>query len=33
MQHEVLLVGLNHRTAAVGVREAVAFGDEQILHE
>jgi glutamyl-tRNA reductase len=30
MQHEVLIVGLNHRTAAVGVREAVAFGDEQI---
>jgi glutamyl-tRNA reductase len=30
MQHEVLIVGLNHRTAAVGVREAVAFADEQI---
>jgi glutamyl-tRNA reductase len=30
MQHEVLIVGLNHRTAEVGVREAVAFGDEQI---
>jgi len=30
MQHEVLIVGLNHRTAAVGVREVVAFADEQI---
>ena len=30
MQHEVLIVGLNHRTATVGVREAVAFADDQI---
>jgi glutamyl-tRNA reductase len=30
MQHEVLIVGLNHRTASVGVREAIAFADEQL---
>jgi glutamyl-tRNA reductase len=30
MQHEVLIVGLNHRTASLEVREAVAFGDEQL---
>ena len=30
MQHEVLIVGLSHHTASVGVREAVAFADEQI---
>ena len=30
MQHEVLIVGLNHRTATVGVREAIAFADEQL---
>jgi len=30
MQHEVLIVGLNHRTASLDVREAVAFGDEQL---
>lgn len=30
MQHEVLIVGLNHRTAELGVREAVAFPDEQL---
>lgn len=30
MQHEVLIVGLNHRTAEVGVREAVAFAEEQL---
>jgi glutamyl-tRNA reductase len=30
MQHEVLIVGLNHRTAALHVRETVAFADEQI---
>jgi len=30
MQHDVLIVGLNHRTAEVGVREAVAFADEQL---
>jgi glutamyl-tRNA reductase len=30
MQHEVLIVGLNHRTASVGVREAIAFADEEL---
>ena len=30
MQHEVLIVGLNHRTADVAVREALAFGDAQL---
>ncbi|MEO8602200.1 MAG: glutamyl-tRNA reductase [bacterium] len=30
MQHEVLIVGLNHRTASLDVREAVAFADEQL---
>jgi len=30
MHHEVLTVGLNHRTAELGVREAVAFADEQL---
>jgi glutamyl-tRNA reductase len=30
MQHEVLIVGLNHRTAEVAVREAVAFAEEQL---
>ena len=30
MSHEVLIIGLNHRTAELGVREAVTFGDEQI---
>ena len=30
MQHEVLIVGLNHRTAAVEVREPVAIADEQL---
>ena len=28
--HEVLIVGLNHRTAGVDVREAIAFADEQL---
>jgi glutamyl-tRNA reductase len=30
MQHEVLIVGLNHRTAEVDVREAVAFAEEHL---
>jgi len=30
MQHEVLIVGLNHRTASVDVRESLAFADEQL---
>lgn len=30
MTHEVLIVGLNHRTASLDVREAVAFADEQL---
>lgn len=30
MAHEVLIVGLSHRTAEVGVREAVAFADERL---
>jgi len=30
MQHEVLIVGLNHRTASLDVRETVAFADEQL---
>ena len=30
MQPEVLIVGLNHRTAAVDVRERVAFADEHL---
>ena len=30
MQHEVLIVGLNHRTASVTVREQVAFSDAQL---
>ena len=29
MTHEVLIVGLNHRTASLDVREAVAFADER----
>lgn len=30
MAHDVLIVGLNHRTAALDVREALAFGDDQL---
>jgi glutamyl-tRNA reductase len=30
MAHEVLIVGLNHRTASLDVREAVAFADDQL---
>jgi glutamyl-tRNA reductase len=30
MTHEVLIVGLNHRTASLDVREAVAFPDEEL---
>ncbi|MDX2165451.1 MAG: glutamyl-tRNA reductase [Deltaproteobacteria bacterium] len=30
MAHELLIVGLNHRTASLDVREAVAFADEQL---
>ncbi len=30
MQHEVAIVGLNHRTASVEVRERMAFADEQL---
>jgi glutamyl-tRNA reductase len=28
MQHDIVIVGLNHQTAPVGVREQVAFADE-----
>jgi glutamyl-tRNA reductase len=30
MQYEILIVGLNHRTASVSVRERLAFSDEQL---
>ena len=30
MRHEIVVVGLNHRTASVSVRERVAFGDERL---
>ncbi len=30
MQHEIVIVGLNHRTAPVAVREQVAFADDQL---
>jgi glutamyl-tRNA reductase len=30
MQHEILIVGLNHRTASLAVREQVAFADERL---
>lgn len=30
MQHEIFIVGLNHRTASVSVREQVAFAEDQI---
>jgi len=30
MEHEVLIVGLNHRTASVALRERMAVGDERL---
>jgi glutamyl-tRNA reductase len=30
MQYEIFIVGLNHRTASVSVRERVAFADDQL---
>ena len=30
MQREILIVGVNHRTASVEVREKLAFADEHL---